>query len=359
MNLHAIDTAKVNTQSLEPKKQAELRDAAKQFESVLLLQLTSALSGANNDDEDKLFGNDAGAGLAQKMFSEQMATTIADAGGIGLSEIIFNHLSGGAAATKPADGLNKNMKAALSAVRDIKSNGVVALTGEQIIFGESGAPAAIENKTSIENASLSGDDFAVVSASEMTDEAAASNAFLNENAKRLLKEAKIKIKPADANVDVSKMTRPRIVGETKGDIVKPKMSVEFQSPVEGRLSSRFGNRFHPIDHKVKFHQGIDIAAPRGTAIKAAAEGTVVFAGWSKGYGNTVVIEHADGRQTRYAHAQKLFVSKGDRIDAGEKIAAVGSTGKSTGPHLHFEIIENNRRINPLKILAQDFSHNRR
>lgn len=358
MNLHAIDTAKVNTQSLEPKKQAELRDAAKQFESVLLLQLTSALSGANNDDEDKLFGNDAGAGLAQKMFSEQMATTIADAGGIGLADIIFNHLSGGAV-KPPSGGLNKNMKAALSAVRDIKSNETVALTDEQIIFGEAGAPVAIENKTSIENASFAANDFAVVSTAEMTGEAAASNAFLNENAKRLLNEAGIKIKSAETKVDVSKMTRPRIVGETKGDIVKPKMSVEFQAPIEGRLSSRFGNRFHPIDHKVKFHQGIDIAAPRGTAIKAAAEGTVVFAGWSKGYGNTVVIEHADGRQTRYAHAQKLFVSKGDVIAAGEKIAAVGSTGKSTGPHLHFEIIENNRRINPLKILAQDFSHNRR
>lgn len=357
MNLHAIDTAKINTQSLEPKKQAELRDAAKQFESVLLLQLTSALSGANNDDEDKLFGNDAGAGLAQKMFSEQMATTIADAGGIGLSDIIFNHLSGGA--VKPPSDLNKNMKAAMSAVRDIKTNGAVELTGEQIILGETGVSAAVKNKSSIENASFAGNDFAVVSTAEITDEATASNAFLNQNAKRLLNEAGVKIQPTHANTDVSKMTRPRIVGETKGDIVRPKMNVEFQSPVEGRLSSRFGNRFHPIDHKVKFHQGIDIAARRGTPIKAAAEGTVVFAGWSRGYGNTVVIEHPDGRQTRYAHAQKLFVSKGDRIEAGEKIAAVGSTGKSTGPHLHFEIIENNRRINPLKIIAQDFSHNRR
>ena len=355
MNLSAIETAKTNKLSAEPKQQAELRQAAKQFEAVLLMQLTSALSGANNDDDDKLFGNDGGSGLAQQMFSEQLATTIADAGGIGLADVIFNQLGG---KTKQPAGLKQNMQTALAAVRDIKTNSTVQLTGEQIILGENSVAATtVKNNLSDKNASFAENDFAVVSASEMTDEAAASNAFLNLNAKRILNEAGVKIQSAPVENSLFRATRPRLVAEANNlnsETVSPKTAVQFQMPVAGRLSSDFGNRVHPVDHKVKFHKGIDIAAPRGTPINAAAEGKVIFAGWNKGYGNTVVIEHPDGKQTRYAHAEKLFVREGETVDAGQEIAAVGSTGKSTGPHLDFEILENNRQINPLEILAQDF-----
>jgi murein DD-endopeptidase MepM/ murein hydrolase activator NlpD len=130
--------------------------------------------------------------------------------------------------------------------------------------------------------------------------------------------------------------------------------VELQLPVSGRITSSFGTRRDPIDSRQRQHRGLDIAAPRGTPIEAAAEGRVVFAGDQRGYGRTVIIEHADGRRTRYAHADELQVSAGDCVAAGQIIATVGSTGRATGPHLHFEVIEEGRQIDPLKILAKDF-----
>jgi len=97
------------------------------------------------------------------------------------------------------------------------------------------------------------------------------------------------------------------------------------------------------------HTGVDIANNIGTPIYAADDGTVVIAqgGWNGGYGNTIVIDHGDGRKTRYGHASKLFVKVGDHVDKGENIAAMGSTGHSTGPHLHFEVLINGARTNPL------------
>jgi murein DD-endopeptidase MepM/ murein hydrolase activator NlpD len=127
----------------------------------------------------------------------------------------------------------------------------------------------------------------------------------------------------------------------------------------GRISSNFGARRDPINGRQRQHNGIDIAAPRGTPIDAAGDGTVVFAGWQRGYGNTVIVEHADGRRTRYGHAEKLFVQPGETVEAGQVIAAVGSTGRSTGPHLHFEVIEADRRIDPLRALANDLTLARR
>jgi murein DD-endopeptidase MepM/ murein hydrolase activator NlpD len=123
--------------------------------------------------------------------------------------------------------------------------------------------------------------------------------------------------------------------------------------VEGRISSNFGLRRDPVTGNRRFHRGVDIAAPKGSPIGAFAEGTVVFAGRQGGYGKTVVIEHADGRQTRYAHAERLMVRAGDVVRAGETIATVGSTGRSTGPHLHFEVSEEGQRIDPLRALANE------
>lgn len=114
-------------------------------------------------------------------------------------------------------------------------------------------------------------------------------------------------------------------------------------PVSGNITSRFGANESIRDHT---HKGLDIAAPNGTTIKAAAGGTVTYAGWMSGYGNLVIISHGNGIQTYYGHCSKLYVSKGKTVDAGDKIAAVGSTGNSTGNHLHFEIRKNGKQINP-------------
>ncbi len=115
------------------------------------------------------------------------------------------------------------------------------------------------------------------------------------------------------------------------------------TPVSGVITSRFGNRESIRNHS---HSGLDIGAPKGTAIKAAAGGTVTFAGYSGGYGYVVKISHGSGIQTYYAHCSKLYVKKGDTVSAGDKIAAVGSTGNSTGNHLHFEVVKNGTSLNP-------------
>lgn len=114
-------------------------------------------------------------------------------------------------------------------------------------------------------------------------------------------------------------------------------------PVTGRITSRFGAVESIRDHT---HKGIDIAATRGTPILATASGTVTFAGWSSGYGYLVKIDHGNGVETYYGHCSKLYVSAGDTVEAGEQIAAVGSTGNSTGPHLHLEIRINGKTVNP-------------
>ncbi len=124
----------------------------------------------------------------------------------------------------------------------------------------------------------------------------------------------------------------------------------FGWPVHGRISSRYGRRYHPIFHRHMNHTGIDIAARHGTPIRSALSGIVKFAGWKTGYGNTVVVEHPNGYETLYGHCSKLLVKRGDTVKKGEQIAKVGSTGVSTGPHIHFEVRENKKRMNPERVL---------
>lgn len=118
-------------------------------------------------------------------------------------------------------------------------------------------------------------------------------------------------------------------------------------PVSGTITSRFGANESIRDHT---HKGMDIAAPNGTPIKAAADGTVTYSGWMNGYGNLIIISHGNGVQTYYGHCSVLNASVGEKVSAGDVIAKVGSTGNSTGNHLHFEIRKNGTQINPQKYL---------
>lgn len=118
----------------------------------------------------------------------------------------------------------------------------------------------------------------------------------------------------------------------------------------GRLSSGFGGRNAPVKGASTNHKGIDWAVPVGTAIMASNGGTVTKAGWGSGYGYCVYIKHEDGRETRYAHLSKVLVSVGQHVNQGQKIALSGNTGRSSGPHLHFELRINGSAVNPLKYL---------
>jgi len=113
-----------------------------------------------------------------------------------------------------------------------------------------------------------------------------------------------------------------------------------------RLTSRFGPRIHPVRHTLDFHTGLDFAAPYGAPVKAATSGVVLSAGPGGGYGNLVKIRHADGVETWYAHLSSYSVQAGQQVTTGEEIGRVGSTGNSTGPHLHFEVRVNGEPRDP-------------
>lgn len=121
--------------------------------------------------------------------------------------------------------------------------------------------------------------------------------------------------------------------------------------VAAKLSSPYGMRRHPIQGYSKMHKGVDFAAPRGTAVMAAGDGTITFAGRRGGYGNYVMINHHNGYNTVYAHLSKFgrAIKKGTRIQQGQIIGFVGSTGNSTGPHLHHEVIYQGRHVDPQKV----------
>ncbi len=121
---------------------------------------------------------------------------------------------------------------------------------------------------------------------------------------------------------------------------------QFLRPAVGRVSSGFGMRIHPLTQQYQMHDGVDVAMPVGSEVHAAESGRISFAGQKRGYGNIVIVEHADGYETRYAHLDKIGVEVGDVVRRGETIAKSGNSGRSTGPHLHFEIIKDGRRLDP-------------
>ncbi len=125
-------------------------------------------------------------------------------------------------------------------------------------------------------------------------------------------------------------------------------------PTEGQITSLYGYRFSPMQRddgeSGEFHPGVDIANHPDTLISAAADGTVLFSGWSHGYGNLVVIDHGYGLQTVYGHTSKALVKVGDRVQKGQVIAYMGTTGRSTGAHLHYEVRRQGKPVNPMPFL---------
>jgi murein DD-endopeptidase MepM/ murein hydrolase activator NlpD len=121
-------------------------------------------------------------------------------------------------------------------------------------------------------------------------------------------------------------------------------------PVHGEISSPFGTRVHPITGVTAFHSGIDIRTPKGTPVRATADGMVSFSDWGDGTGNVVVLEHGLGFTTVYAHNSKNCVKVGQRVKKGDVISLSGSTGSSTGPHVHYEVWKNKVHVNPAPFL---------
>jgi murein DD-endopeptidase MepM/ murein hydrolase activator NlpD len=120
-------------------------------------------------------------------------------------------------------------------------------------------------------------------------------------------------------------------------------------PVSGPITSPYGWRVHPITHTRRFHDGVDIGAGYGTPIHSAAAGTVVDSGWRGPYGQAIVVDHGSGIATMYGHCSSLLVSPGQTVSKGQVIGRVGSTGWSTGPHLHFTVFRNGSHVNPSSV----------
>jgi lipoprotein NlpD len=138
---------------------------------------------------------------------------------------------------------------------------------------------------------------------------------------------------------------PHTAKKKTSPTVKPRKGF-FIWPTKGTLTSRFGMR------NGRKHEGIDIAAPKGTPVHSAADGNVVFSGWGPtGYGKMVIIKHKHHLTTLYAHNSKLLVKKGSRVKQGQKISLMGNTGRSTGPHLHFEVRNDTHPKDPIKYLS--------
>lgn len=146
------------------------------------------------------------------------------------------------------------------------------------------------------------------------------------------------------------------LGRTHEDRLKKIPAIQ---PVSNKdlkqTASGYGLRIDPIYKTRKFHEGMDFAAPTGTPVYVTGDGTVVSTGWQQGYGNTVDIDHGYGYRTRYAHLSKILTTKGKKVVRGEEIALVGNTGKSTGPHLHYEVIYKGKHVNPVNYYFFDLS----
>lgn len=127
-------------------------------------------------------------------------------------------------------------------------------------------------------------------------------------------------------------------------------SAPMLMPVSGEITSEFGPRANPLGEGTEFHPGIDIAADQGAPIQAATGGRVVAVGREGGYGNLITIDAGNGLTTRYAHCSQIFARVGQLVAPGDVVAAVGTTGRATGPHLHFEVRQGDQPVDPLKYL---------
>lgn len=163
-------------------------------------------------------------------------------------------------------------------------------------------------------------------------------------------------RPAAPGTVAEVVDRARRVATPPMDAVAPAfgpMPASAAHPLAtGVVTSPFGPRVHPVTGVPGFHAGLDVAAPEGTEIYAVRPGVVRFAGRHGSHGLMVEIEHDDGTRTRYAHASRIHVRRGDRVDAGEAVADVGATGRATGPHLHLEVLRNGRHVDPNAYLAE-------
>ena len=175
--------------------------------------------------------------------------------------------------------------------------------------------------------------------------------------KRLSIEAPADGNPALEPVPHKPPELPRVPSPQSPTVPESKQETDSEIsdihlPVSAPVSSSFGVRRDPFTKQLRFHRGLDLAAPEGTEVRAALEGEVVFAGFKAGYGNSVIVQHPGGLETTYAHLANVNVKRGDTLEAEQVLGLVGNTGHSTGPHLHFEVSRWGEPLDPRVALTE-------
>jgi murein DD-endopeptidase MepM/ murein hydrolase activator NlpD len=175
-----------------------------------------------------------------------------------------------------------------------------------------------------------------------------SNTFLVND--KTLEQLFIEIEHFESKISYEEKQLQMLESLTFGHHIQNSGYLSGRPIAKGWLSSYYGVRKDPFNGKATMHKGIDFAGKENTAIIATASGVVTWASTRYGYGNLIEINHGDGLMTRYGHNKNLLVNVGDVVNKGQKIARMGSTGRSTGPHVHYEILRNNKQIDPIKFV---------
>lgn len=287
-----------------PKESSELQKASQEFESLFIYFLLKTMRGSI--PSSTFLGKGPGEDMYISLFDQEIAKNIAQGGGIGISEMMMRKLSDSNQTIKHLDSTLPYLKKPLG---DKEQPGEESSLSKPEVFSRPNKAYAIYSEEELE-------------------------------------------KPAE---NPPTKTRPgngeRVIEEKSNEAGKE--YTEYILPLSGKVTSHFGLRKDPFNDKVCFHAGIDLAMATGSEIRAAYPGKVIFSGRKDGYGNLVVLQHDNNYTTCYAHNSKNLVNEGDVVEAGQTIALVGDTGRTTGPHLHFEVRESGIPIDPTKVVGLD------
>ncbi|MFO8030931.1 MAG: peptidoglycan DD-metalloendopeptidase family protein [Desulfohalobiaceae bacterium] len=296
----------------------ELKQASKDFEALFIQKLWQQMRKTLPEDGMLRSGEQE---KYMSMFDQEFSKKMAEAGGIGLSRMIMNSLD---------QGLDKGAQsAALSSSAPSWPEQKAPLLPEDLQSGQQGQEQQEQQEQAAwKDAGQEPMQRVEALAQEIVRR---KTAVYKQEEEKSLEE----LQPAEGSGPAN----------AAGTASMP----ELVSPVQGEISSEFGWRQDPFSGKKAWHSGVDYAAPEGSPVKACWGGEVVFSGENKGYGKQVVIKHDQGWQSVYAHNSENLVSPGDQVQAGQEIAKVGDSGRSTGPHLHFELKQGDMAWDPQQI----------
>ena len=289
-----------------PDKDKKLKDACEGFESVFIGQMIKEMRKTVPKD-----GYFKGKEEEQyvSMFDEELSKKLAKSGGIGLADYMMRQLATRADQTQQTQASS------------------AALSGAQRTTALSSLPTRADGFKKITTISAGSD---IHSTPGMGPRGIAPGGSLDGTPSQHLG------------------TPGAQYLQGKDQALAAPLASQLVAPVDGEISSEFGWRRDPFTGQRGWHSGIDIAAPEGTPVKACLNGQVTFAGKRNGYGNLIVVDHSGGLQSYYGHNKAINVTEGQAVRAGQQIAAVGHTGRATGPHLHFEIRRNDVAVDPMK-----------